>query len=155
MHAFYLAQESELAATMEVRRDWDRATEPIRRLALAADSELRRRHPAPRLEPLRSSEPEVSDEERKQVVLAPGAEAYQTPEWISMLAAERRAVGERLDERKGVRVPSEDPDFGDLGEAWPTWTERDRDAILQPPKPEMRPAQAVAQRYADIQAERG
>jgi len=155
MRAFYREQESELAATMEIRRDWERATEPTRRLALAADTELRRRHPAQRLEPLRSAEPEVSDKEREQLVLEWGAGDYQTPEWISKLAAERRAVGERLDERKGVRVPSEDPDLEDLGEAWPAWTERDRDAILQPPRPEMRPAQAVAQRYADIQAEPG
>ncbi len=28
----------------------------------------------------------------------------------------------------------------DEGEAWPAWPEPDRDAILQPPKPEMRPA---------------
>ena len=96
----------------------------------------------------------VTDEEREQLVLAPGAESYQTPEWITRLAAERRAVRERLDERRGVRVPSEDPDYEDEGEAWPAWAERDRDAILQPPKPEMRPAPAVLERRADLQPER-
>ena len=52
-------------------------------------AELRRRHPGQRFEPLRSAEPVVTDEEREQLVLAPGAESYQTPEWITRLAAER------------------------------------------------------------------
>jgi len=154
MEAFYRDQETELEQTMEARRDWERATEHSRRLAVAADSELRRRHPAQRFEPLRSAEPVVTDEERDQLVLAPGAETYQAPEWITRLAAERRAVREKLDERKGVRVPSEDPDCQDEGEAWPAWAERDRDAILQPPRPQMQPAPAVAERAARIQPER-
>jgi len=154
METFYRDQETELEQTMEARRDWERATEHSRRLAVAADSELRRRHPAQRFEPLRSAEPVVTDEERDQLVLAPGAETYQTPEWITRLAAERRAVREKLDERKGVRVPSEDPDYQDEGEAWPAWTERDRDAILQPPRPQMKPAPAVAERAARMQPER-
>ena len=72
----------------------------------------------------------MSEEERDQIVLTPDAESYQTPEWISRLASERRIVREQLDERKGVRVPSEDPDYGYEGEAWPVWAERERDAIL-------------------------
>ena len=51
-----------------------------------------------------------------------------------------------------MRVPHEDPDYQDLGEAWPAWHERQRDAILQPPKPEMRPAPEV-ERAAEAQAE--
>ena len=154
MESFYREQESELEQTMEVRREWEQATEPTRRLAVAADAELRRRHPGQRFEPLRSAEPVVTDEEREQLVLSQGAESYQTPEWITQLAAERRAVRERLDERRAVRVPSEDPDYEDEGEAWPAWVGRDREAILQPPKPEMRPAAAVAERFADLQPER-
>jgi hypothetical protein len=154
MEAFYRKQESELELTMQTRREWERATEQPRRMAVAADAELRRRHPGQRFEPLRPAEPLVSEEEREQLVLAPGAESYQTPEWITRLAAERTAVRERLDERKGVRIPSADPDYEDQGEAWPSWKERDRDAILQPPKPEMRPAPALLERAADRQLER-
>ncbi len=144
MEAFYRAQEAELAQTMDARRDWERATEQSRRLAVAADTELRRRHPAQRFEPLRSAEPVVSAQDREQLVLAPEAETYETPEWITRLAAERRAVRERLGERQGVLVPAEDPDYGYEGLAWPAWADRDRDAILQPPKPEIRPAATVA-----------
>jgi len=154
MEGFYRAQESELEQTMEARREWEQATEQTRHLAVAADSELRRRHPRQRFEPLRSDEPVVAEEEREQLDLAPGAESYETPEWITRLAGERRAVRERLDERKAVRVPSEDPDYEDEGEAWPSWAERNRDAILQPPKPQMQPAPAVAERAAQAEPER-
>jgi hypothetical protein len=154
MEAFYRAQETELEQTMEARRDWEHATEQSRHLAVAADSELRRRHPGQRFEPLRSEEPVVTDQEREQLTLTPGAESYETPEWITQLADGRRAVRERLDERKGVRVPSQDPDYDYEGEAWPTWAERERDAILQPPKPQMRPAPAVAERAAQAYGER-
>jgi hypothetical protein len=148
MEAFYRAQETELEQTMEARRDWEHATEQTRHLAVAADSELRRRHPDQRFEPLRSAEPAVTDHERGQLALTPGAESYETPEWVLRLATERRAVRERLDERKGVRVPSQDPDYEDQGEAWPAWAARDCDAILQPPKPQMQPAPAIAERAA-------
>jgi hypothetical protein len=155
MAAFYRAQEAELEQTMEARRDWERATEETRRLAVAADSELRRRHPGQRLEPLRSAEPVGAEEERGQLVVAVGAESYETPEWITRLAAERQVVREQLDERKAVLVPSEDPDHGYEGEAWPTWRQPDRDAILQPPRPEMRPAPEIAERFVEYEAEHG
>jgi hypothetical protein len=156
MEAFYREQESELEQTMEARREWERATESSRRLAVAADAELRRRHPGQRLEPLRSAEPMVADEEREQLVLAPGAEPYKQPEWITRLAAERRAVRERLDERMAVKVPSEAPDYEHKREAWHIW-KHGRDAIIQPPKPEIRPARAVLQLAAqtELQADRG
>src|SRR5690242_3805151 len=146
MEAFYRAQETELEQTMEARRDWEHATERTRRLAVAADAEIRRRHPERNLEPLRSAEPVVTKHEREQLALTPGEESYEPPEWITRLAAERRAVRERLDERKAVRIPSEDPDYEYEGEAWPAWTDRDRDAIFQPPRPHMQPTPAVAER---------
>ena len=154
MEGFYRAQESELDQTMAARRDWEQATQPVRHLAIAADSELRRRHPGQRFKLLRSEEPVVTDDERQQLDLTLGAESYETPEWITRLADERRAVRERLDQRKGLRVPSEDPDYQDEGEAWPSWAERDRDAILQPPKPQMQPAPAVAEKALQPYSER-
>ncbi len=77
----------------------------------------------------------VTDEQREQLFLAPDADTYQAPEWITRLAAERRAVCERVDERKAVRVPIADPDYEPIGEAWTAWAERGRGAILQRPKP--------------------
>jgi len=53
---------------------------------------------------------------------------------------QRAAFSAALEERLGVMVPSEDPNAEPEGEAWPTWQPAHRDAILQPPKPEMRPS---------------
>ncbi len=145
MEQVYREREAELELTMEARREWELATERSRHQAVAADSELRRRHPGQQFEPLRSAEPVVTEEESDAVVLTPSEEPYETPEWITRLAAERRAVREKLEERQGVRVPSKDPDAQDEGEAWPSWFRRDRDAILQPPKPEMKPSPRVVE----------
>lgn len=46
-----------LAAVQETRQQWAALTEPTRRMAVAADLELRRRHPDMDLEPLKSAEP--------------------------------------------------------------------------------------------------
>ena len=52
-----------------------------------------------------------------------------------------------------MTVPSEDPDYGNLGQAFPPWPRPTKDAILQPPKPEIRPSQQVLQRAADRDAD--
>ena len=70
-------------------------------------------------------------------------------QWIKDLAAERKAFADRLAERQSMRIPSEDPDHGDLGRAFPDWYGPDRDAILQPPKPEIRPAPRVLQAVSE------
>ncbi len=144
MEAFYRGHEAELAATMEARQEWETLTERTRHLAVAADSELRRRHPDQKFEPLKSEEPLVSPADSAALEPVEG-EPYQTPEWITRLAAERRAFREKLEERQGIRVPSEDPDAQDEGEAWPSLARRRHDAILQPPKPEMKPSPRVVE----------
>jgi len=65
--------------------------------------------------------------------------------WIRDLAAQRQAFRERFEERLGLMVPSEDPDCGDLGEALPTRRPPGREAILQPPKPQIKPAVKILQ----------
>ena len=51
-------------------------------------------------------------------------------------------------------IPSEDPDYGDLGPAFPAWTARDRQPILQPPKPEIPPSPRILERVMDRDADR-
>ena len=152
MEAAYRGFEAQFADTMEARAEWERATEQPRHLAVAADSEYRRRHPDTDLPPLRSAEPPRPAEKESQV-LVPGdtAAAHQTPAWVTELAERTRAAREKVDERKAVRVPNEDHEWQDEGEAWPDMLRLDRDAIIQPPKPEIRPAAAVMQRAADRQ----
>ena len=50
-------------------------------------------------------------------------------------------------------IPSEDPDYGDLGPAFPPGPGPGKDAILQPPKPEIAPSPQVLQRAADRDAD--
>ena len=47
----YQAQEQIFAQTMADRAEWEHATEHTRHLAVAADAELRRRHPDQQIEP--------------------------------------------------------------------------------------------------------
>ena len=150
MHDAYCERETVFAATMDDRREWEHATEQQRRLAVAADAEMRRRHPEQRLEPLRSAEPETAtQEQREELTLAAGEQIREMSHWIKDLAAERRIFADRLAERQSLRIPSPDPDYGDLGQAFPAWPGQDKDAILQPPKPQIRPSGKVLQAAAE------
>jgi hypothetical protein len=73
--------------------------------------------------------------------------------WIRELAAERQSFREKLDELQGLKVPSEDPDWDDLGEAFPSWNPPGRDAILQPPKPQITPSVKILQLAAERDTE--
>jgi AAA domain len=54
--------------------------------------------------------------------------------------AEREAVfAAVMADRQSLMTPAEDPDYEDLGPAFPAWTGADRDAILQPPQPQIQP----------------
>ena len=144
MHDAYRDREDVFAATMADRREWERATEQQRRLAVAADAELRRRYPGQRFEPLRSAEPEpATQDQRDELNLTVGEQITEMSQWIKDLAVERRAFAGKLAERQSQTIPSEDPDYGDLGQAFPAWPGPDKDAILQPPKPQIRPSAKV------------
>ena len=77
-------------------------------------------------------------------------ETEESWQWIKDLAAAHRTFADRL----SLTIPSQDPDYGDLGQAFPIWTGPGKDAILQPPKPEIRPSPQVLQRAADRDADR-
>jgi hypothetical protein len=111
-------QESILAGLMEDRRAWEAATEPQRRLAMAADAELRRRNPEMRIEPLRSAEPEeVTGEQRAELDVLPEEQhEYQPPAWVRELAEARKALSEKIAERQSVMEPHEDADYADVGQ---------------------------------------
>ena len=146
MHDAYREREDVFAGTMDDRRAWERATAEQRRLAVAADAEVRRRHPRQRFEPLRSDEPEpVTTSGHDEPALETGEQIRQLSQWIKDLAAERQVFADRLAERQSMTIPSEDPEYRDLGQAFPNWQGPDRDAILQPPKPEIQPASGMLQ----------
>jgi hypothetical protein len=64
-------------------------------------------------------------------------------QWIQDLAAQRKAFRKKLDERKGLMIPSEDPGREDLGEAFSAQPAPGHEVILQPPKPPIRPSARV------------
>ena len=154
LHEAYRQRETVFAAIMADRADWDAATRAQRHLAVAADAELRRRHPGQHHPPPRSAEPQPATQaQRDELTLTADQPPGEVGQWIKNLAAAHHAFAETLAERQSLTVPSEDPDYGDLGQAFLPWPGPARDAILQPPKPQISPSPQVLQRAADRDAD--
>jgi conjugative relaxase-like TrwC/TraI family protein len=154
LHQAYRQRETVFATTMADRADWDAATRAQRHLTVTADAELRRRHPDQHYPPLRSAEPEpVTDTQRDDLTLNPGESPRKMPTWIKDLAAAHRTFADRLASRLSLMIPAQDPDYGGLGQAFPTWPGQGKDAILRPPKPEIRPAARILERAMDRDAD--
>ena len=95
-------------------------------------------------EPPQAADPDPeTDAEREQrrleaLGLTPGQQ--ELPAQIDEIREYNRQRQREIDERKSQRIPAEDHEEADLGEAWTTVTTHQREAILQPPKPPIRPA---------------
>ena len=123
MEDAYRERESVFAGVMADRADWEAATRAQRHLAVAADAELRRRHPEQRFTPLRSAEPQpATDAQRAELTLTAGQDIPEAGQWIKDLTAGRRTFADRLADRQSLMIPSEDPGYGYLGQAFPSWT---------------------------------
>jgi len=153
LHDAYRQRETVFAAVMADRADWDAAARAQRHLAVAADAELRRRHASQHYPPLRSAEPPPATQaQRDELTLTAGQPIPEMGQCIKDLAADHRAFADTLAERQSLTVPSQDPNYRDLGQAFPPWPGPTSGAILQPPKPEIRPSPQVLQRAADREA---
>lgn len=140
---------------MATRQEWHRIAEPTLRIAQAADLELRHRDPWSRHEPLRSLEPESdlidgrhepADADILQALgLTP--DATDLSDHPQRTADAARHVQARLDELVGLRQPEEDDRIAP-NEAWGRQAARQREALTQPARPLVRPAE----RLADIEA---
>ena len=176
-------ETSIFAAAQETRRQWETVTEPTRRIAIAADLELRLRHPGRQIPPLRPH-PAEADGITSPANLAPPADVDCPPGRTEQGAADRRqtdaelALGltmqaaneqvpelvlrirqnasiaqARLDDLAHLPLPGTDADDLSPGPAWPTPAGHDRDAILQPPRPDVVPSTRVLERYLAAQPE--
>src|SRR5437763_13382383 len=88
----YRQRERVFAQTMADRADWEAATRAQRQLAVAADAELRRRHPGQYFTPLRSAEPAPATQaQRDELALTLDEPPDGIGQWISDLAAGHRA----------------------------------------------------------------
>ena len=178
-----------LAEAHDTRCQWEAMTEPTRRLARAADIELKRRGVLGRDDHLRSAEPEgfvyperehepqvwvqpcldgsvelahqpepLSPAEREAQALdvlglTPGHDQPELPLQVTEIAQYNRQRQAEIDERRSMRIPAEEPEELDLGEAWNVLAERRRDAVIQSPKPPIPAADAVLKRAAEREAE--
>jgi AAA domain len=79
----YRQRETVFAAVMTDRAEWEAATRQQRQLAVAADTELRRRHPGQYYAPLRSAEPRpATGTQRSELTLTAGEETPEMGQWI-------------------------------------------------------------------------
>jgi hypothetical protein len=181
----------QLAEAHDTRCQWEAMTEPTRRLARAADMELKRRGVLGRDDVFRSAEPEgftyPGRAKTAEVWVQPRLDGSADlprepePEPLTMAAREERALEvlgltlsydqpelplqiteiveynrkrqAEIDERRTMRIPAEEADEMDLGEAWNVLAERRRDAVIQPPRPPIPAADAVLERAAEREAE--
>ena len=149
----YRQRETTFATAMADRADWDKATRAQRHLAVAADAELRRRHPGQYFAPLRSAEPEpATGTQRDELTLTPDAPPGEIDQQLTGLAAGHRTFAGKLADRQSQMIPSEDPEYSDFGPAFPAWTGPGREPILQPPKPEIPPSPQVLRRVMERDA---
>jgi hypothetical protein len=147
MHDAYQQREDVLAAVMADRADWEEATRQQRQLAIVADAELRRRHPDQHHPTLRSAEPQPNTrDQHDEPALSTHDDIQWTADLIAELTAQRREFARQLSERTRLILPAADPDHGGEGRAFPAWTITARDAILQPPKPQIEPSARILER---------
>jgi hypothetical protein len=131
---------------MNDRREWEQATSEQRRRALAADSELPRRHPDQRVEPLRSAEPEpVSAAEATSTRLVPGQFIADDGRWLADLAVAREQFTRQLASQQARRAEHTELAHAVVGQA-PGIHRYPRLGILQPPVPQIPPSARVLER---------
>jgi hypothetical protein len=134
----YQQREHTFVEAMADRQEWEHATEESRHLAIAADAELRRRHPHQKIEPLRSAEQgPVSDNQREHLPQALQGELTEAATWIRDLATQHQAFQARTDKRRRRVAHNEDLDWAGLGETSRSPRAPYHDATLQPPKPQI------------------
>ena len=147
----YQQREQTLVQATTDRQHWERATALTRHLAIAADTELRRRHPSETIEPLLSAEPAPASDTESDGKLS------ETAVRLRDLAAQHQAFREKTGQRQHRMTPREDPGCAALGDTLPSWWAPHQDAILRPPKPEITPSAKILQLAAehDIEPEPG
>jgi hypothetical protein len=131
---------------MADRATWEDATRQRRQLAIAADAELRRRHPSQRHPPLRSAEPQPATRDRDNPAPSAQDDIDRTAGLIAEFADRRREFARQYSEWTCLIPQSADPDHEGLTPPFPAWVGNATDAILQPPKPRIEPSARILER---------
>jgi hypothetical protein len=156
-------REAEMfSAVQDTRRQWEAITETTRRTAIAADIELRRRHPDLRIELLRPSPAETEQPRdgspgktsdahvQLELGLTPASPDAEVPELVRRIHENALLTQAKLDELAHMPLPGEAEDDLSPGLAWPVPSGPERAAVLQPPQPEILAAASVTDLYYDI-----
>jgi hypothetical protein len=115
----------------------------------ARAAELRRRHPSQPWPPLRSAEPEpIAQSQPCDKVIAPAADIEEIAWQATDLAARHREFTATLAELESLMINLEERGHQALSRGLPAWVEPGRDAILQPPKPLIRPSARILEHIA-------
>jgi conjugative relaxase-like TrwC/TraI family protein len=134
----YRQREHTLAQAMADWHDWEHATAESRRLAIAADTELRRRRPGQTIEPLLSTERSaLSHIDRGESLPSSDRRLTETATRIRDLAAQRQEVRIGATARPVVTVPSDGLHWPGLGAAFPASQPTSEDEILRWPNPQV------------------
>jgi hypothetical protein len=150
---FRSGQSTEAAAVLQSfsRRGHCRQPAPAKD-AVNECSARRRRYPYHKIKPLRSAEPApVSDAERQHPDLTPQQGSSETAR-MGDLTVQRQAFRPAINEHRQL-VPGEDVTRTNLGEASPSSRTPWRDAILQPPKPQIPPSAEILEFAAEHEIE--
>lgn len=134
----YREREAALAAIMDDRAAWEAASRQQRQAAVAADAELRRRHPDQPWEPLRSAEPEpaIAARQADQHQVTPAAITAMRPS-TEELAAQHRAFIAKLEELADRVAQVDQTEAAGRDRSFPSLRPGRTGAILQPPPPEI------------------
>jgi hypothetical protein len=84
--------------------------------------------------------------------LTPDTVHEEIPEQVQRVCANVRKAQEIIDHHRGTPEYAEHDSSEYLGPAWGDLARRERDAILQPPKPDIAPASELARRAPERQA---
>ena len=154
MRDHYQQQQHTFAQAMADRQEWEQATTGSRRLAIAADAELRRRHPDRKIDLLRFAEPIPADDtEREQLGSVLDGVLAERVGQIRDLGDERPTFRAKLDMLQRLAVPSEDLSWDGLGDALRSSRVSRPDPILQPPEPQITPSTRILEPTAEQDAE--
>ena len=150
LRGFYQQRAQTFAQAMADRQEWEQATTHSRHLAIAADAELRRRHPDRKIEPLRPvGQGPLRENERERLHLAAEGELTTAATEVRDLAAQHQAFRGRLDDRLRQTAHSKDLDWLGYYQTALPFRDWHRDAILQPPIPRITPSAELLQLAAE------
>jgi hypothetical protein len=160
MHAKATDIAATLASAHETRRQWATLTEPTRAMARAADAELRRRHPDAHADQGQPTSHTLSQPEGTTAPAVPSSpnlgELDINPavaDRLAQIADHARRAQQQLDYLASLPEYTDEHQTIYAGPAWDVLARRQREAIIQPPKPEITPATAVLARAQTRTAE--